>query len=156
MKKEVYFTNEEDLIYGFKWEGSYLPKYGFCKVYKNGVVDFGGGWLIDVDEYVNGRMHISEESISEIQKLIRENSEILSFKELESDGEYMITDAATDTFYFSDGIKNNTLSVYALSALEREDFTEYLSKYPKLSLLIKLHEGIRKILISYGLDEEYC
>ena len=156
LKSKISFENDNDLIYGYKWEGSYMPKYGYCKVYKNGVVDFGGGWLIDVDEYVNGRMSILEESVSEIKKLIRDNSEILSFKELENGSEYMITDAETDTLYFFDGERSNTLSIYALSAWEGDDFGEYLSKYPKLSLLVKLHKSIREILISHGLSEEYC
>ena len=133
-----------------------MPKYGFCKVYKNGVVDFGEGWLIDVDEYVNGRMAILKEEVSKIQRIIHDNSEILTFKELESDDEWGITDAETATFYFSDGEKNNTLSVYALSTWEEDDFGEYLSKYPKLSLLVKLHKGIRGILINAGLGEDYC
>ena len=50
IEKGVSFKDEEDLIYGFKWEGSYMPKYGFCKVHKNGVVDFGEGWMINVDK----------------------------------------------------------------------------------------------------------
>lgn len=156
MKGNITFANEKDLIYGFKWEGSYMPKYGFCKVYKNGVVDFGEGSLINADEFINDRMTIPKEAVSKIQRLIQDNSEILSFKELENDGEFMITDAETDTFYFSDGEKNNMLSFYALSAWEEDDSGEYLSKYPKLSLLVKLHNSIREVLINFGLGEEYC
>ena len=153
MKSIISFADEKDLIYGYKWEGSDLPKYGFCKVYKNGVVDFGEGWMIDVDKYTNGRTSISDEAVSEIQQLIRDNPEILSFEELESDGQFVVTDAETSTFYFSDGQKNNTLSVYALWVWEKG---EYLSKYPKLALLVKLHKSIREILTGFGLGEEYC
>ena len=153
MESKISFANEKDLIYGYKWEGSYMPKYGFCKVYKNGVVDFGEGWMIDVDKYTNGRTSISDEAVSEIQQLIHDNPEILSFKELESDGQFVVTDVETSTFYFSDGQNNNTLSVYALWHWED---SEYLSNYLKLALLVKMHKSIREILVGFGLGEEYC
>lgn len=152
-QSKINFKNEKDLIYGFKSEGSYLPKYNYCKVYKNGVVDYGEGWLIDVDEHIDGRKSISDEAVAKIQKVISDNSEILSIKELESEGQFMVTDAATDTFYFSDGQRENTLSVYAFWTWER---SEYLSNYTKMALLVKVHKRIRKILLSEGVKEEYC
>ena len=91
MESEILFANEKDLIYGYKWDGSYMPEYGFCKVYKNGVVDFGEGWMINVDEFTSGRTSISKSAVSEIQELIRNNSEIFSMKDLENVKELLIS-----------------------------------------------------------------
>lgn len=156
MESKISLTNEKDLIYGYKWEGSYLPKYGFCKVYKNGVVDFGKGCLLNDNEYIKGRLSISEEVIAEIQKLIHENSEIFSFRKLDRNDEILVTDSETDTFYFSDGEKINTFSIYAFLAWEEDDFRKDLPNHPRMALLVKLHESIRAILINRGLDEDCC
>ena len=145
---------EKNLIYSFRSEGTALPKYSFCKVYKDGKVEFGSGWLIDHNHDFVATGQISKQDVHRIEETIDKYSELFSVKKVEE--EYMITDGSYETIFFSDGQRSNTLRTYSLWAWNDSEDRYTDEHYPKTLILLKFYKEVRDILLFAGLAEDYC
>ena len=96
-------------------------------------------------------MNIPKDYISQIKKILSDNSEIFIINRIENDG-LLILDGVEDEFIFSDGEKNNTIKIDNFSERRK---SRNLNDLPNLKLLATVHREIRKILINAGVDRKY-
>ena len=145
---------EKGLIYSFRSEGTYCPRYGFCKVYKDGKVEFGSGHLYSHDHNFVATGRISKSDVHKIIEVIDKYSELFSVKKIEK--EYIITDGTNETIFFSDGQRSNTLEAYSLWAWG-DSGDEFIAEHnSKILMLYKLYKEVRDILLLAGLSDDYC
>ena len=143
--------SSENLIYGHRCKGTMLPEYHFIKVFDSGKVVIKKGLLFDLGKDYKKVLNIPKDYISQIKKILSDNSEIFIINRIENDG-LLILDGVEDEFIFSDGEKNNTIKIDNFS--ERRKSCN-LNDLPNLKLLATVHREIRKILISAGIDKEF-
>jgi len=140
-----------ELIYGYRCNGTMWPEYHFIKVFDSGKVIIKKGLLFDLSKDSKKVLNIPEDYISQIKKVLSDNSDIFSINKIEDD-DLLILDGVEDEFIFSDGEKNNTIIIDNFS--ERRKSCN-LNDLPNLKLLATVHRKIRKILINAGVDREY-
>ena len=141
----------DTLIYSYRCEGTMLPEYDYLKLYESGKVVLESGSTIDSRKESKKESSIPKEKASEIKTIICE-SRILDIDKLEDDG-MLILDGVEDTLYFSDGKKKKMLGIDNFGIRRR---TKNIENYPNLALLTKTYRAIKRILLSSGIDKNYC
>lgn len=141
----------ETLIYSYRCDGTMLPEYDYLKLYESGKVVLGSGSLIDSRKESKKESSISKEKASEIKGIICESG-ILDIDKIEDSG-MMILDGVEDTLYFSDGRKKKKIEIDNFWDKRR---TKNIENYPNLALLTRTYRAIRRILLSSGIDKNYC
>lgn len=139
------------LIYGYRCKGAMWPKCHFIKVFDSGKAVIKKGLLFGLSKDSKKVLNIPEDCISQIKKVLSDNSDIFSINKIEYD-DLLILDGVEDEFIFSDGEKNNTIKIDNFS--ERRKSCN-LNDLPNLKLLATVHREIRKILINAGVDRKY-
>ena len=143
------------LIYKYKSEGTYLPKYTYCKVYNDGTLEAGEGWIGDNKDEHHATKKLSSVAIRDIQRVIDQNYKIFEIDSLESPG-VQVLDGSSQTLYFSDERQNCTFKIENLWLQIGEYKEENRGKVetPNMDLVVKVYEEIRNILIKNGLSSE--
>lgn len=141
----------ETLIYSYRCDGTMLPEYDYLKLYESGKVVLESGSLLDSRRDSKKETTIPKEKASEIKKIICESG-ILDIGKIE-DNEMMILDGVEDTLYFSDGKKKKKIEIDNFWNRRR---TKNIENYPNLALLTKTYRAIKRILLSSGIDKNYC
>lgn len=141
----------ETLIYSYRCDGTMLPEYDYLKLYESGKVVLESGSLLDSRRDSKKETSIPKEKASEIKKIICESG-ILDIDKIE-DSEMMILDGVEDTLYFSDGKKKKKIEIDNFWDRRR---TKNIENYPNLALLTRTYRAIKRILLSSGIDKNYC
>jgi len=141
----------ETLIYSYRCDGTMLPEYGYLKLYESGKVVLESGSLIDGKKESKETLNIPEDRAAEIKRIIIESG-ILKIGKIE-DGEMIILDGVEDTLYFSDGENSKKIEIDNFWDRRR---TKNIEKYPNLNLLTKTYRAIKHILLSCGVNKDYC
>ena len=144
-------SSSENLIYGYRCKGTMWPEYHFIKVFDSGKAVIKKGLLFDLSEDSKKVLNIPKDYISQIKKVLSDNSDIFNINKIEND-DLLFLDGVEDEFIFSDGEKNNTIKIDNFS--ERRKCCN-LNDLPNLKLLATVHREIRKILINAGIDRDY-
>lgn len=144
-------------VFGFRSEGTMLPRYYSCEVYSDGRVNLESGYLLDPSDTKRFSKTLSAEALDEIRIIINDNRRILSINKLEVDGP-VITDGSYETLVFSDGYKESILTIYSLWYRMNPENRKYYEESGESDLLLVMdvYEKIRKVLIKNGIKEEYC
>ncbi len=146
------------LIYEYRSDGTYMPCYTYCKVYNDGLLVAGDGDLWPPEEKNKDKHHASmklpREAIRDIERIIDQNYQIFSIKELEDDGP-IILDGTNETLKFSDEKNRATFRIDNLDYRISRHKSDSEPETPNLDLVGKVYTEIRKILISNGLSEEH-
>ena len=141
----------ENLIYGYRCKGTMLPEYHFIKVFDSGRVIIKKGLLFNLGKESKKVLNIPKDYISQIKKILSDNSEIFIINRIENDG-LLILDGVEDEFIFSDGERKNTIKIDNFSERRK---SRNLDDLPNLKLLATVRREIRKILISAGIDRKF-
>lgn len=141
----------ETLIYSYRCDGTMMPEYDYLKLYESGKVVLESGSLIDNKKRSKEIHNIPKDKAVEIKKIINESG-ILKIGKIE-DGEMIILDGVEDTLYFSDGKKSKKIKIDNFWDRRR---TKNIEKYPNLDLLTKTYRAIKHILLSCGINKDYC
>ncbi len=135
----------DEILYTYKIEGTCLPEFDYFKIYKDGTVVWTCGDIYNKQNRRKYTTKLSEQSVDKIRKLIEDNPEVFTIKEIQND--YYSTDVANSTFFFSDGQKKNEIEIYDLEAFE--DLPEECPKDSKdvrnARLLISIRKKIEKL-----------
>ena len=146
------------LIYSYRSEGTALPKYIYCKVYNDGTLVAGDGWLWPPEKKNKDEHHavrkLSRETIRDIQRIIDQNFKIFEIDKLEDDG-VLVLDGTDETLYFSDEQQKRTFKIDNLGLRNRHEKENGMPETPNMDLVIKVYKEIRKILIKSGLSPEH-
>lgn len=145
------------LIYSYRSEGTALPKYTYCKVYNDGTLVAGDGWLWppeqkNKDEH-HATMKLPRDAIRNIERIIDQNYQIFSIKKVEET--IQVLDGTHETLVFSDEQQKATFRIDDLFLCDNPDFKNNNFPTPNLDLILKVFKGIREILIKNGLSEEH-
>ena len=92
---------KENLIYGYRCDGTMLPEYHFIKVYDSGKIIIKKGSFIE-SRSTRKSQTISKDDVIQIKKIISDNDDIFKIDRIE-DNNIMFFDGVDDTFVFSDG-----------------------------------------------------
>ena len=142
------------LIFKYRSNGTALPKYTYCKVYNDGTLEAGDGWLYDKKDEHHATKKLPRETIRDIQRIIDQNYKIFSIDKLEDTG-VLIFDGTEETLYFSDEQQKCTFEIDNLGMRSRYERVDGMPETPNLDLVTKVYEEIRKILIKNGLSPEH-
>lgn len=146
------------LIYSYRSEGTALPKYTYCKVYNDGTLIAGDGWLWPPEKKNKDEHHatkkLSRDTIRDIQRVIDQNYKIFSIDRLEDTG-YIIFDGSNETLFFSDERQKCSFEIANLGLRSRHEKVDGVPNTPNLDLVTKVYEEIRKILIKNDLSPEH-
>jgi len=145
------------LIYSYRSEGTALPKYTYCKVYNDGTLIAGDGWLWPPEKKNKDEHHATKQLprdvVRDIQRIIDQNYQIFSIGKLE---DYMeVLDGTHETLTFSDEQQKATFHIDDLFLQNNPEYSDNDVQTPNLDLVLKVYNGIREILIKNGLSEEH-
>ncbi len=134
-----------EVIYSYKIEGTYLPEFDYFKIYKDGTVVWTCGNIFDKQNRRKYTIKLSEQAVNKIKKLIEDNPEVFTIKEVRN--EYYSTDAANSTFFFSDGQRKNKIEIYDLEGFEDlpEEYPNNSENVRNARLLISIRKKIEKL-----------
>ena len=141
---------KENLIFGYRCDGTMLPEYHFIKVYDSGKIIIKKGSLIE-SRSARKSQTISKDDVIQIKKIISDNDDIFKIDRIE-DNNIMFFDGVDDTFVFSDGKRKNIIKIDNFWERGR---SKDIDKMPNLALLTIVYREIRKILIKAGVDKKY-
>lgn len=128
-----------------------LPEFDYLKLYESGKVILESGSLIDSRKKSKKETSIPKEKALEIKKIICESG-VLDIDKIEDD-EMIILDGVEDTLYFSGGKKKKKIEIDNFWDRRR---TKNIENYPNLALLTKTYRAIKRILLSSGINKNYC
>lgn len=142
------------LIFKYRSDGSMLPKYVYCKVYNDGTLEAGDGYIYDDKDEHHATKRLPRNTVRDIERIIDRNYAIFDIDKVEDLGP-IILDGTTETLFFSDEQKKRTFKIDNLDLWGEYKKEPGAPETPNYDLVVNTYKEIRKILIKNGLSSEY-
>ena len=98
------------LIFKYRSDGSMLPKYVYCKVYNDGTLEAGDGYIYDNKDEHHATKKLPRSAVRDIERIIDRNYAIFNIDKVEDLGS-IILDGTTETLFFSDEQQKRTFKI---------------------------------------------
>ena len=142
------------LIFKYRSDGSMLPKYIYCKVYNDGTLEVGDGYIYDDKDEHHATKKLSRSAVRDIERIIDRNYAIFNIDKVEDLGP-IILDGTTETLFFSDEQQKRTFKIDNLNLWGEYKKEPGVPETPNYDLVVNTYKEIRKILIKNGLSSEH-
>ena len=142
------------LIFKYRSDGSMLPKYVYCKVYNDGTLEAGDGYIYDVKDEHHATKKLPRSAVRDIERIIDRNYAIFNIDKVEDLGP-IILDGTTETLFFSDEQQKRTFKIDNLDLWGEYKKEPGGPETPNYDLIVNTYKEIRKILIKNGLSPEH-
>lgn len=142
------------LIFKYRSDGSMLPKYIYCKVYNDGTLEAGDGYIYDNKDEHHATKKLPRNAVRDIERIIDRNYAIFNIDKIEDLGP-IILDGTTETLFFSDEQQKRTFKIDNLDLWGEYKKEPGVPETPNYDLVVNTYKEIRKILIKNGLSPEH-
>ena len=142
------------LIFKYRSDGSMLPKYIYCKVYNDGTLEAGDGYIYDDKDKHHATKKLPRSAVRDIERIIDRNYAIFNIDKVEDLGP-IILDGTTETLFFSDEQQKRTFKIDNLDLWGEYKKEPGVPETPNYDLVVNTYKEIRKILIKNGLSPEH-
>ena len=142
------------LIFKYRSDGSMLPKYVYCKVYNDGTLEAGDGYIYDDKDEHHATKKLPRSAVRDIERIIDRNYAIFNIDKVEDLGP-IILDGTTETLFFSDEQQKRTFKIDNLDLWGEYKKEPGVPETPNYDLVVNTYKEIRKILIKNGLSPEH-
>ena len=142
------------LIFKYRSDGSMLPKYVYCKVYNDGTLEAGDGYIYDDKDEHHATKKLPRSAVRDIERIIDRNYAIFNIDKVEDPGP-IILDGTTETLFFSDEQQKRTFKIDNLDLWGEYKKEPGVPETPNYDLVVNTYKEIRKILIKNGLSPEH-
>lgn len=142
------------LIFKYRSDGSMLPKYTYCKVYNDGTLEAGDGYIYDDKDEHHATKKLPRSAVRDIERIIDRNYAIFNIDKVEDLGS-IILDGTTETLFFSDEQQKRTFKIDNLDLWGEYKKEPGVPETPNYDLIVNTYKEIRKILIKNGLSPEH-
>lgn len=142
------------LIFKYRSDGSMLPKYVYCKVYNDGTLEAGDGYIYDNKDEHHATKKLPRSAVRDIERIIDRNYAIFNIDKVEDLGS-IILDGTTETLFFSDEQQKRTFKIDNLDLWGEYKKEPGAPETPNYDLVVNTYKEIRKILIKNGLSPEH-
>ena len=142
------------LIFKYRSDGSMLPKYIYCKVYNDGTLEAGDGYIYDDKDEHHATKKLPRSAVRDIERIIDRNYAIFNIDKVEDLGP-IILDGTTETLFFSDEQQKCTFKIDNLDLWGEYKKEPGAPETPNYDLVVNTYKEIRKILIKNGLSPEH-
>ena len=142
------------LIFKYRSDGSMLPKYVYCKVYNDGTLEAGDGYIYDNKDEHHATKKLPRSAVRDIERIIDRNYAIFNIDKVEDLGP-IILDGTTETLFFSDEQQKRTFKIDNLDLWGEYKKEPGVPETPNYDLVVNTYKEIRKILIKNGLSPEH-
>ena len=142
------------LIFKYRSDGSMLPKYIYCKVYNDGTLEAGDGYIYDDKDEHHATKKLPRSAVRDIERIIDRNYAIFNIDKVEDLGP-IILDGTTETLFFSDEQQKRTFKIDNLDLWGEYKKEPGVPETPNYDLVVNTYKEIRKILIKNGLSPEH-
>ena len=131
-----------------------LPKYVYCKVYNDGTLEAGDGYIYDNKDEHHATKKLPRSAVRDIERIIDRNYAIFNIDKVEDLGP-IILDGTTETLFFSDEQQKRTFKIDNLDLWGEYKKEPGVPETPNYDLVVNTYKEIRKILIKNGLSPEH-
>ena len=142
------------LIFKYRSDGSMLPKYVYCKVYNDGTLEAGDGYIYNDKDEHHATKKLPRSAVRDIERIIDRNYAIFNIDKVEDLGP-IILDGTTETLFFSDEQQKRTFKIDNLDLWGEYKKEPGVPETPNYDLVVNTYKEIRKILIKNGLSPEH-
>ena len=142
------------LIFKYRSDGSMLPKYVYCKVYNDGTLEAGDGYIYDDKDEHHATKKLPRSVVRDIERIIDRNYALFNIDKVE-DLSSILLDGTTETLFFSDEQQKRTFKIDNLDLWGEYKKEPGVPETPNYDLVVNTYKEIRKILIKNGLSPEH-